>query len=728
MVLTNPPFGRKNSITIEQIERQGFWATTSNNQLNFLQHVKTLLAINGKAAIVVPDNVLFEGGAGETVRRKLLAECDVHTLLRLPTGIFYAHGVKANVLFFDRKPVSAMPWTKKLWIYDLRTDQHFTKQNPLRYEDLKDFIHCFNSENRHERTETERFKAFNYEELIQQDKASLDIEIMDDVDINPPTGFKAVPLGDIADLTIGLRIPIDRKGTENLASTQTCLVRIQNILPDGSLNLDDARRIDTQTLEEDVQEDSLNKHLLQPNDILLSTTRIRDSKKVAIVPDNLPGLVTFANSLVRVRVRSNLADAKDVFTFLKSDSGQISIQRLASNTVGISRISVQSLAKMLIFLPEKQAETKADVEELSVAARAVRQIKNYILPLLEEMEKSGIEKNSDGYDFEVEEIGIEKSLNDHKLEVVASKLHKLAFTLAPPPLSEIVMTHYPTPIALAYRRFHDAQFNVYEQVLRLKDIFESTSFFIYNLVLADVFRRLDPKQFYIDKNKGRRAYNHHSMHERMLFVDEVIKIATPTGGRDLFIPELVNSSVVSLAQKLQSWRNQLSHTATSTESKQRKALDDFRPIVEKLLTELKFLADYKLVRIPYFYCKQEQLICMMEVYAGVVPNLAKQPIGKDSQLTQAENDHLILLDMDGQILDLYPLYQIIDNEQTHYETHLCFFKRRRTEKKVLEGESIHNPSIYQNDDDDDSSSGIQLMGFEDFEELQKRIRNEKPGP
>jgi type I restriction enzyme M protein len=103
-------------------ERQDFWATTSNKQLNFVQHVKTLLKINGRAAIVVPDNVLFEGGAGETVRRKLPAECDVQTLLQLPTGIFYAQGVKANVLFFDRKPARETPWTEKLWIYDLRTN------------------------------------------------------------------------------------------------------------------------------------------------------------------------------------------------------------------------------------------------------------------------------------------------------------------------------------------------------------------------------------------------------------------------------------------------------------------------------------------------------------------------------------------------------------------------------------------------------------------------------
>ena len=187
MVLTNPPFGKKSSITIVNgagkadkesliYERPDFWATTSNKQLNFLQHVKTLLKMNGKAAIVVPDNVLFEGGAGETVRRKLLHECDVHTLLRLPTGIFYAQGVKANVLFFDRKPASEKPWTEKLWIYDLRTNKHFTlKTSPLRYEDLQDFIECYNSEDRFNRKGAERFKAFTYDELIQRDKVSLDI-------------------------------------------------------------------------------------------------------------------------------------------------------------------------------------------------------------------------------------------------------------------------------------------------------------------------------------------------------------------------------------------------------------------------------------------------------------------------------------------------------------------------------------------------------------------------
>ena len=187
MVLTNPPFGRKSSLTFVNtegeserdslmVERNDFWATTSNKQLNFLQHVRSLLKMHGRAAIVVPDNVLFEGGAGETVRRKLLAECDVHTLLRLPTGVFYAQGVKANVLFFDRKPASETPWTRDLWIYDLRTNLRFTlRANPLTRAHLDDFVACYNPEKRRERQETERFRQFSYDDLVKRDKANLDI-------------------------------------------------------------------------------------------------------------------------------------------------------------------------------------------------------------------------------------------------------------------------------------------------------------------------------------------------------------------------------------------------------------------------------------------------------------------------------------------------------------------------------------------------------------------------
>ena len=194
-VLANPPFGKKSSMTItnevgeqkkEELtyNRQDFWATTSNKQLNFVQHIRTMLKTTGKAAVVVPDNVLFEGGAGETIRRKLLENTDLHTILRLPTGIFYANGVKANVLFFDNREASPEPWTKEVWYYDYRTNVHHTlKEKPMRYEHLEHFIQCYNPQNRHEREETwdpennpqGRWRKFTYEELINRDKTSLDI-------------------------------------------------------------------------------------------------------------------------------------------------------------------------------------------------------------------------------------------------------------------------------------------------------------------------------------------------------------------------------------------------------------------------------------------------------------------------------------------------------------------------------------------------------------------------
>jgi type I restriction enzyme M protein len=195
-VLANPPFGKKSSMTITNeegeedrdaltYERQDFWETTSNKQLNFLQHIVSMLKVDGKAAVVLPDNVLFEGGAGEKIRRKLLENCDVHTILRLPTGIFYAQGVKANVVFFDNAPKDGRVHTKGVWFYDMRTNKHFTlKTRTLKLDDLHEFIACYNPENRHERKGSERFKYYSYDELMARDKASLDIFWLKDASLD----------------------------------------------------------------------------------------------------------------------------------------------------------------------------------------------------------------------------------------------------------------------------------------------------------------------------------------------------------------------------------------------------------------------------------------------------------------------------------------------------------------------------------------------------------------
>ncbi len=220
MVLTNPPFGKKSSVSFvneegavgkekQVVVREDFWASTGNKQLNFVQHIYSLLKVNGRAAVVVPDNVLFEGGAGEKIRRKLLTQCDVHTLLRLPTGIWYSPGVKANVIFFDKKPGRENPWTKKLWVYDLRTNMHFTlKQKPIKRIDFDEFVACFKpsgiSNRRSKWSEKKpdgRWRCFDIDELMKRDKVSLDLfwlkdESLEDGDSLPDPEILATEIAD----------------------------------------------------------------------------------------------------------------------------------------------------------------------------------------------------------------------------------------------------------------------------------------------------------------------------------------------------------------------------------------------------------------------------------------------------------------------------------------------------------------------------------------------------
>ncbi len=220
VVLANPPFGKKQSLLFvnedgdteqddQVVVREDFWTSTSNKQLNLVQHIVSLLKIDGRAAVVVPDNVLFEGGAGEKVRRNLLEQCRVHTLLRLPAGIWYSPGVKANVLFFDKKPGRAEPWTDRLWVYDLRTNKHFTlKQSPIRDADFAEFVACYRAGREHERVPTwtedapdGRWRRYDYADLVKRDKLSLDLfwlkdQSLTDADALPAPGVIAAEIAD----------------------------------------------------------------------------------------------------------------------------------------------------------------------------------------------------------------------------------------------------------------------------------------------------------------------------------------------------------------------------------------------------------------------------------------------------------------------------------------------------------------------------------------------------
>lgn len=213
MILANPPFGKSQSVLFVNeagdtekddavIVREDFWTETSNKQLNFVQHMFSLLKINGRAAVVLPDNVLFEGGAGEKVRRNLLEKCNVHTLLRLPTGIWYSPGVKANVLFFDKKEGRPAPWTETPWVYDLRTNKHFTqKQSPITRRDFDEFVENYCIAETHKREPTwsnedpdGRWRCYTYDEILKRDKLNLDLFWIKDQSL---TDTDALPAPDV---------------------------------------------------------------------------------------------------------------------------------------------------------------------------------------------------------------------------------------------------------------------------------------------------------------------------------------------------------------------------------------------------------------------------------------------------------------------------------------------------------------------------------------------------
>ena len=241
MILTNPPFGKKSSYKVigedgevdterEDYEREDFKFTTSNKQLNFLQHIMTIMERDGRAAVVLPDNVLFEAGsAGEGIRRRLLEQFDFHTLVRLPTGIFYKPGVKANVLFFDKHPPRAdgKPNTKALWIYDFRTNLHFTlKKSPLKISDLNDFKACYKASNRAKRKETERFRKFDVTDLLKRDKLNLETfwlkdDSLEDVDSLPSPDEIAADIVDNLQAALeAFQSVVDELGTESVGQVE----------------------------------------------------------------------------------------------------------------------------------------------------------------------------------------------------------------------------------------------------------------------------------------------------------------------------------------------------------------------------------------------------------------------------------------------------------------------------------------------------------------------------
>lgn len=500
-----------------------------------------------------------------------------------------------------------------------------------------------------------------------------------------PDGFVSRTLDEIAEIRVGGNIDIIKDVSDGV------LVPVK-VIKGRDLNVSDDVEFDQLTIEtKKINKDGLPERFnLIKNDILISALPIKGVHSVFLLSGKVPANTTFASSLIRIRVRQNLANPQDVYAYLKSDAGQSAIKLLATRLgTSITRISPSSLLQIPILLPATKA-TKKIQEKLSTYAQIKLQLQENILPELDK---------------------VEKEPNDTlKVEQLSEQFHQIANMLAPLPLPARILKSYPMPIALALRKYKDSRFNVYEQVLRLRDVFEATAFYIYNIVLADVFHRLDSKIYFVQDKGARRAYNGYSMTARLDFVDEIVGSAKNHNQNDLFIPELTNTTFVVQAKDFQeNYRNRLSHSATATESQQQKVLEDFEPVVMNILSELEFITKYRLVRIPVFHFQDGQWKRRMEIYHGVVPEIDEQVVQNNGGLIPVDRNHLVLLNEEEQSLCLHPLYQLLASNETRNETHLCFFKQRKKALNTLEGESVQG------------AFEVRLNGNDEFENLQSRI-------
>jgi hypothetical protein len=520
--------------------------------------------------------------------------------------------------------------------------------------------------------------------------------VHDDFEIeyaHPPDGFVAIRLSEIADIQIGRRHKDKTYEINNTTTHPGCyLITPKNLKADGTFQFDANNAITMGDIDEQL--------VLQSDDILLVRFTTGVQNRVALVSGNLRGKMIFDDSLIRIRVDRQSADTQAVFAFLRSDSGQRMLRTMAFGSV-VSRLSVREVANMQVFLP-KHVGIVNEVTELSAAMRALHEIRTRVIPLLEIAEQEHEENTAI----------IESSPN---LYVAAERLRNLASTLVPPSLVDRVINEYPTPIAQACRRFQDARFDIYQQLFRLRDLFEAATYFIYHVVLADMLLNLNKQQYFIEDRGARRAYNGYSMAARIDFVSSVLQVARRNDGQDLFIPELVDLiSVLDLVRHLQdNFRNPLSHTTTANESIAEMKLKTFKPDVDQLLEQLAFLIGYPLVRISSFIVRQRKWMRRMVVYKGVVPFYDEESLSTTSIVPSAESDHLVLLGDKDNILDLYPFYQVLANEETRFETHLCVFKQRKQSERRLDGESI------------EGAFEIQLEGFDEFEKLQQELMDSR---
>lgn len=506
----------------------------------------------------------------------------------------------------------------------------------------------------------------------------------------PLVGYKLVTLSEIADVDRGLgRKQLIDDSTEEPLSEELVIVSTRQVSDNGNLRW---KGLETARIEKDSAEQILDRSGLQENDIVLGTIYPPDgSAKVGLIDSKVPHNAVTTDSLVRIRVDPALAKAEDVYSFLRSDRGKEVLRAMRTGTV-IGRINLTDLRQLPIFLPEKDTPTAESKENLTSVSRAIVQIREHILPLLEQARAETSQETEDS------------------VEDAATRLRDLADTLSQPNLEDRVIAYYPAPIAIPYRHYLNSQFNVYEKVSRLKDVFESIGYFVYSVMLADVLRNIDASLIDLDSKweSARDAYSSPSLWPRLLFIERIQNIVSDRREIELFMPELLEFRV-DLAKTLQNdFRNPEAHKATSTDEAQLSLVEKFEPLVIALLEQLSFLSRYRLVRIRGEHFSGGNREQIEEVYNGLFPQTQKT-IVDGSDILKDDKDHLLLLSEENVTLDLFPLYQVVAPEEIRYQRQIAYLRWMKVKERQLLGESVQGAFT------------INLEGFDELNRLRQKL-------
>jgi hypothetical protein len=496
--------------------------------------------------------------------------------------------------------------------------------------------------------------------------------------LRPPEGYNSALLKEISEIRAGKSV-FNENGEH-----QAKIITGRDINSDGSVDFSKLGRIN-------LEQGQLERHRLQPGDILVATwVPIENAVKITMIPEGIDSPLVFVNRLNRIRVDTQRLNPNQVYEFLRSDSGQRLLRQFAEKT----RIRVVDLSQVPIFFRNQAtvADTVTPSENISQddptelnpvqpqpiafteAARAKQEVLADILTLLDQV-------------INDETNGLQNQATSN-LQIVATRLQKMANRLGRKSLTDRVLERYPTPIALTYRRFLEARFNPFEQVSRLRDVYEAASFFVYNVVLADRCRNLNAQNYPVTAGNEKGAYKNSALAGRLFFVEKICNLSVARGEK-LFLSQLPDSDFVSNANKLRELRNKLSHTVTLTESQIKNILEENRPLLEQLLESLSFLANYRFVRIPAFYYEDGKLVRQLEIYSGTAP-FPEVDTDFEEELSQLKihRGHLVLLDEDDNALDLNPLYQLIAHKDTGFVTHLCYLKAVLSNNTQIQAESV----------------------------------------